>query len=231
MYVLGLDIETTGLDFDECKIIEIGAVVWHTETNKPVAMLNHLIAIGEETLTDNIINLTGITDQDLTDFGINEKQALTDLLSLAKKCAYIVAHNGNSFDKIFIDKALDRHDLVLDKPWIDTMYDVPYPSHIKTRKLTYLAAEHQYLNANAHRALFDVLSMMHVASQYSWQEIISLFQSPLVDVQALVSYDEKNKAKLAGFRWNAEKKVWFKTMKQQVLEQAEYDFEYKILTV
>lgn len=227
MYVLGIDLETTGLSLENDEIIEIGAVVWNTELNKPAAMLNHLVVQPLKLpLEKNIVNITGISDADLTEFGLEEKDALVEFVKLAEKCQYIVAHNGNSFDRPFLEKALKRHDLKIKLPWIDTMFDVPFKGG--TKKLTYLAAEHDFLNPFAHRAQFDVLTMLKVCSNYDWQEIIKRAHSPQIKVIAKVSKEERHLAKDKGFRWDPKNYVWFKEMKECDLEQQAFDFQVDV---
>jgi DNA polymerase III alpha subunit (gram-positive type) len=228
MYVLGVDIETTGLSPDNDNIIELGAVVWDTEVDKPIAMMNHLIAIGDKKLSNKIITLTGITDIDLDSFGIGEKVALTELLKLAEKCDYIVAHNGNKFDRLFIDNALNKYDISLDKPWIDTVYDVPYHEGIKSKKLTDLAIHYNCSTNYAHRALFDVLMMLDICSYYDWQDIIELQKIPMITIVANVSYEELEKAKSEGFYFDRNTKQWKTNMKESKLDSLSYNFEYTI---
>lgn len=227
MYVLGLDLETTGLSFENDEIIEIGAVVWNIETNKPAAMLNHLVVQPHKLPLDkNIANITGISDSDLIDFGLAEKDALEEFINLAEKCHYIVAHNGNCFDRPFLEKSLLRHSLEINLPWIDTMFDVPF--NCGTKKLSYLAAEHDFLNPFAHRALFDVLTMLKVCSKYDWQEILKRAQSPQIKVVAKVSKEERHLAKGKGFRWDPKDYVWFKEMKECDLEEQDFCFQVDV---
>ena len=225
MYVLGIDVETTGLNYESDQIIELGAVVWDTKLNKPVATMNHLISINNRQLSDEISAITGITNSELKDFGIEEEKALNELLTLAKKCDYIVAHNGNSFDKLFIDNALNKYGLTLNKPWIDTMFDVPFPSNIIKRKLGYLADEHNCSIAFAHRALFDVLAMLQICSKYNWVDIFELQKCPTIKIIALVSYEERDKAKTAGFYFDRETKKWTKKIKESQYKMSNFDFE------
>jgi DNA polymerase-3 subunit epsilon len=225
MLVLGIDLETTGLSTKEDEIIELGAVVWETKTNKPVAMLNHLIKQPNKgQLSSTIIDITGITDEDLDNFGIDEQVAINEFIQLARKCQYIIAHNGNHFDKPFIDKAVTRHGLELDMPWIDSMLDVPFTC--ATKKLTYLAAEHNFLNPFSHRALFDVLTMLNVCSNYDWQDIVKRSESPTITVVANVTKENRNLAKSKGFRWDAPNVRWIKYMKQCDLDNSNFEFEY-----
>ncbi|MEI6895455.1 MAG: 3'-5' exonuclease [Colwellia sp.] len=228
MYVLGIDVETTGLSPDNDKIIELGAVVWDADLNKPVAMMNHLISIGEQQLREKTTQLTGITDSDLTNFGIDEQQALLDLLKLSEKCDYMVAHNGNKFDKPFIDNALAKYGLKLSKSWIDSLFDVPYPCQFKKRRLGYLADEHGCSIAFAHRAQFDVLAMLQICSHYDWQKIIELQKIPVVTIIANVSYEERDKAKSAGFYFDRNTSKWKKKLKESQLDSLCYDFEYSV---
>ena len=145
-------------------------------------------------LTDEIIRITGIDDQMLTDYGVNGETAFAKLVELMKGCDYIVAHNAK-FDKGFFEKEVKNYGIdcnVSELKWIDTYLDVPYPESIQTRKLTYLAAEHGILNTNAHRALFDVVVMLNILKKYSMQEVIQRSESPSVQVVAKVSFDEKD---------------------------------------
>ncbi|MDU0111773.1 3'-5' exonuclease [Psychrosphaera aquimarina] len=228
MYVLGLDLETTGLSFEQDEIIEIGAVVWDTHSNKPVAMLNHLVQQPTKLpLADIIVQITGITDKDLTEFGIQEKQAISEFAALANKCEFIVAHNGNQFDKKFICKALNKYSFQLNIPWIDSMVDVPFNS--STKQLVHLAAEHKFLNPFSHRALFDVLTMLKVCSEYDWNEVAKRSQSPEVTVIAKVSKDDRQLAKDKGFRWDPNSYKWFKTYKECDLKGQTFDFEIEVV--
>ena len=229
MYVLGIDIETTGLSPDNDNIIELGAVVWDTEVDKPVAMMNHLLSIGDKKLSNKIIKLTNITDIDLDTFGIDEIAALNELLKLAEKCDYMVAHNGNDFDKKFIDNALNKHDLTLDKPWIDTLYDVPYSEDITSKKLTNLASHYDCSTEFAHRALFDVLMMLQVCSYFDWQDIIELQKITTITMIANVDYDDRDKAKSEGFYFDRKTKKWKKNIKESKLNNLCYDFEYTVI--
>mgnify|MGYP000106079544 CR=1 FL=1 len=119
-----------------------------------------------------ITEITGITIQHLTSFGISEQTAFEELLILAIQCEFIVAHNGLKFDKAFIDLALAKYGLALKLPWIDSLYDLPY-GDVTSRKLTNLAKQHNVSAQNAHRALFDVLMMLEVCANYNWQEIMA----------------------------------------------------------
>lgn len=225
MLILGLDLETTGIDVATNQIIEVGAAIWDTEQKKLVKTYSELVRV-EAPLTPEVQEVTGISDADLKNWGRDLKSVLEDMCAMAKRCDYIAAHNGRAFDKIVLDRHLDQVGLEIghDGKWIDTMTDLPYSNQCKTRKLSYIAAEHGFLNPFSHRALFDVLTMIKVISFYELPEILELQKSPLVRVVADVSYEHRDKARDSGFRWDRNEKQWFIEVKQKQLEAMSFPF-------
>lgn len=229
-WLLGLDLETTGLDPVKDRLTEIGAVLWDGADNVPVRLLNGLVRPepGDAPSPAEVVAITGITDAMRQEHGSAERVMLTSLALLMEKVDAVVAHNGTTFDRPFLAAAFDR---VLGEPmpevlWIDTCTDVAYPSHITTRKLVHLAAEHGFLNPFAHRAVFDVLTMLTVASRYGWDPTMEAARTPNVTLIAQVSYDEREKAKAAGFRWDAGGKGWTRIVKANRVEEVRAALEF-----
>lgn len=218
MYWLGVDFETTGLDVEKELITEVGAVLWDVENKAPVMIYSDLIKI-DQPLTEEIVNLTGITDEMLDTFGKAAGLVFSNLSELMLRAQYIVAHNGTNFDKpLWYNEAKRKTVEFPEKPWIDTSVDVPYPDFITTRKLIHLAAEHGFVNPFAHRAVSDVLTMLRVASHYNSDTIVMYANSPNVELRAAVVYKDRELAKKCGYRWNKEKKYWLKTIKDFQLD-------------
>lgn len=218
MLVAGLDVETTGLDENESVITEVGMVVWETDTNTPVRFYNYLIAI-EDKVPEKITQLTGITDELLETHGFAPQLVAEEVSKVISSVPYVCAHNAQ-FDKKFIKKFLEsQSEYMMDKVWIDTSCDLDYPPNIETRKLVHLAAEHGFVNPFAHRAVTDVLTMLQIASKYNWAETIENATLPKTTVRALVSFNEKDKAKNTGYRWEGNSKVWIKTIKSKDFEK------------
>ena len=151
MRVLGLDFETTGLLPQQNQVIEIGAVVWETELNKPIHLYSELVKPeGFVGLPEEIIEVTGIDDQTLFDFGVEPKGAFERLNELMEQVEYVVAHNAK-FDLSFYEAEVHRLGLEpVDRPWIDTVQDLPINDNGGSRKLTYMAADHGVLNPFSH---------------------------------------------------------------------------------
>ena len=107
---------------------------------------------------------------------------------------------------------------MLDRPWLDTIIDIKFPESIKTRNLHHLGADHQTLNPFRHRAVFDVLTMFKVMEHYDIDAIIARSKEPVLYVQALVSFEEKELAKERGYHWCAPKKIWWRSWKSSDFE-------------
>lgn len=223
--VCGIDVETTGLDPQHAEVIEVGAVLWDTEEAKPVEIVSQLL-MPELGITEEITALTGITEQDLQQFGKHFLAVWPSVLALMARASAIVAHNGNHFDRPFITEVCTKKALPLpDLPWIDTMLDVPYPDGMKTRKLCHLAAEHGFLNPFAHRAVFDVLTMLRIMAFYDFATVLASAMQPSIVVQAMCKKPWEDdgasttEAKQNGFHWDGKVKKWQKQIKQNQLEK------------
>ena len=244
-FLLGLDFETTGLDFEKDRITEVGAVLWDVSARAPVLIFNALVQDADAPeITEEITRLTGITQAMIDEFGVEDSRVYARLNDLMSKADAVVAHNGCGFDRPMLDAQMrrygeptatlvrqaveDRFDR--EKLWIDTCQDVEYAAHITTRKLTHLAAEHGFLNPFSHRAVFDVLTMLKVLDGYDLGPVMESAAQPMMTCFAVVSFADKEKAKARGYRWKAETKQWKKHVKAHKLEaeKAEAGFEIRV---
>lgn len=225
---LGLDLETTGFSVTEDEITEVGAVLWDVDSKKPVQILSEFLKIKGE-LTPEIQKITGIKPEYLTTFGRKPSEVFIKLLDLMGQVDCVVAHNGEKFDKPMLKHNMQREDLSLpDLPfWLDSSIDIEYPC--QTRKLSYLAAEHGFLNPFPHRAVTDVLTMMQVVSQYDPDVIFARAKIPSITVQAVVSFDTRKKAQDRGYRWDADNKRWIKLIKACDYEQESAQADFKVV--
>ena len=218
MLICGIDFEATSVEPKEARIIEIGAALWSTELQTPVALLSvfvdPLVEIPEE-----ITKVTGITNEMVQEYGETEASAISKLEKLIDAAGCCMAHNGTQYDVPLWRTTLARYEKQDNTTlWIDSRTDIVFDDLITTRNLKYLAAEMGFTNPFPHRAVFDVLTMFRIASKFDWDAIIARAKEPTVYVQAVVSFDEKEKAKELRFQWFAPQKIWWKPMKVSDLE-------------
>lgn len=246
MRVLGIDLETTGLDTGNDRITELGVVVWDVEGKKPLEMANFLIHPSDlgDRLTPEAVEMMGrvcgLTPAILEEFGVGLHTALGTLHDWATqyKIGYAVAHNAENFDRPLLEMELKRQNFTpLNTPWIDTRTDLPFEVEPSSRKLNHLAADHGFINPFAHRAVFDVLTMLRVMSHYDFARILEYRAIPFVTVRALVDYADREKAKARRYAWQnlgdkTYPKCWVKRIKQNKLEeeQAQAGFPVVVLS-
>ena len=114
-------------------------------------------------------------------------------------------------------------------PLSDTSIVLSLPKSLKTRTLTQLACENCFLNPFPHRAISDCLTAMKLLQAYDWKMVEALANSPSMTIRANVSYDDRAKASERGYRWNAEKKIWFKEIKQMNLDEEMQGCPFKVV--
>lgn len=93
-----LDIETTGLSYENDEITEIGFI--RVEDGKIVERQSNLIKI-ENSIPDSITKLTGISNQMLSENGIELKTALEEIFSIIDE-KKVVIYNAD-FDLSFLE--------------------------------------------------------------------------------------------------------------------------------
>ena len=100
---VALDVETTGLNPEQGRIIEIGAV--RVEDGKFQEEWSVFVS-SEASIPSEIVKLTGITDQMLRERGISLKEALEGLIAFVGERP-VICHNL-PFDMAFLNTALEE---------------------------------------------------------------------------------------------------------------------------
>lgn len=241
MIVLGYDLETTGLDTQTDRIIEVGAVIWDTEKNVPIEIYSQFVKPDPSVLPlkEEIINLTGISDEYIEALGVDTITVMAHIQGMCTrhKVEYIIAHNGEGYDKPLTYAELSRCGIGGDfclriLPWVDTRSDLPFKIEPSSRRLMHLAGEHGFLNPFSHRAVFDVLTMLKVMSHYDFNEVAAQSKIPWATARALVGYEDREKAKEMRFSWEkiGEKtytKMWVKKIRENQVEKEQAAAEAK----
>ncbi len=210
--ILGVDLETTGLNPTEDQIIEVGAVLWCVESRQPVHMYSALIK--GPIVPDDVAGMTGISSDMLHFYGASEALAIKMVYGLADRAQYLVAHNAE-FEKKFL--APRYPSLVTVRPWIDTKTDLPFRPGKGNGTLNDIAMCHGVYNPQPHRALPDVLTMLQVLAQYPFEEVQRYALAATMQLIISFPYDEtgqkNNAVRALGYYWNPAGKHWHKPVK------------------
>ncbi len=249
--ILGLDLEgihqdlaNSGINFKIDRISEIGAVLWDWKFGQPVKIFDQLINEPDRTsINEEIEELTGISDQMLNQYGRSREDiasALRQLNQLIEQADFIMAHNAREYDRPMLEAMYKRHCVELPpKIWIDSATDIEYPKKIKSRAMAMLEHSHGFINPFPHRAVTDALAMLKVAYHYNVERMVALAKSPLVKVVADFNAPNwrnrqevekfniiKNKVAKGRFKWDPDKKIWFKKIHKILLDEKNIDFDF-----
>ena len=158
---VAVDTETTGLDFDCCDIIEIGAL--RIVDGEVRETFNSLVNIGYE-LDPFIVDLTGITDEMLV--GAPPLSQVIESFDSFAGDETLLAHNA-SFDMNFLYTAYER---ALGRPlrndYVDTLRVArrAFPD-MQHRRLPDLCERMNVVNEDEHRALADITATVRCYEQ------------------------------------------------------------------
>ncbi|MCP4914641.1 MAG: 3'-5' exonuclease [Oligoflexia bacterium] len=236
MKILGLDLEginkdiKEGINLEEDRISEIGAVLWDWNKHQPVKIVNELINEKRDIeLTQEITDVTGIDQEMLDEYGLKDGEILQfskRLISLMESADYIMAHNGGShtrsdkgYDFQMLEAFFKRLELTMPKtPWIDTLIDLELPKEVLLasrgqKNLTMLATAHEFINPFSHRAVTDVLAMLKIVSRYDLDQMIEYSKSPIVTCVWSSRYPSNNASQEVKDKFNREKDIVSKKYK------------------
>ena len=158
---LGLivDVETTGLDPDSDRIIELACLPFHFSSEGVLFDVLPGYAGFEDPgqpLHEEVVRLTGITDDQLRGQKLDDQLVTT----LATPANLIIAHNAG-FDRCFLER---RFPLFVDKPWACSMGQVPWAEEgLGSAKLDYLLSRFGFF-FDDHRAMADCRAVLHLLS-------------------------------------------------------------------
>lgn len=212
--VLILDTETTDLDVNVGQVIELGVILYSVKHQATIQQYSTLLpAQNNPAEYINRIKpelLTQITTEQVA-------ESLWMLNNMAKKAQVIVAHNAEFDQKWFGSSSNGNIVLPIllgsnNQPlrWLCTCTDFNWPRQIRSgQSLIELAAAHEIGIWGVHRALTDC---QLIASLFDKMENLNaMFEIALMPkfwFQALVTYDRRDLAKKAGFKWFPERKSW-----------------------
>jgi hypothetical protein len=211
MVLLSFDVETTGLDVNNDRVIEVGAILYSTGQHRILESAGFLVKT-DVAISKEVTDLTHIHPVALEKFGYESNSALDNVLVMADLAEAVIGHNIRRFDKRVVEAwCMREHRPVLDKMHIDTMTDLPQEG----KKLSYMALEapKPFINPFPHAAITDALTVICLADQYDTDVIVKRAKSPTLVVQSHQARNANDDAKKFKFRWNPDRKIWWKAIK------------------
>jgi DNA polymerase-3 subunit epsilon len=214
-----LDVETTGLNPKSDVIIEIGLIEFGVLDDGNIQVLGCYGGLedAKRPIDPVITKITGLTAEVLQGKAINWDLVLDTL----QRSSVIVAHNA-AFDRSFV---WERPELKgIRGHWACSCRHIDWKAKgFASQKLTYLAADHGFLNPFPHRAVFDCATTLRLVSPYI-AELMARSYEPEVQIWAVgAPFESKDHLKQRGYRWDSERRVWGKLIMKPDLN-AERDF-------
>jgi DNA polymerase III subunit epsilon len=248
--ILMIDTETTGLDFANDRIIEIGAMVVSEDFKQVHESFNTLVwEQSYPVITEEITELTGITTAELVQAGESPEDALQALEEMASrhKVEKLLAYN-EEFDRKMLHAEVERLDPGAkhsngDTKWLCGLKDHKPNYKCKSWKLMHVALDHGVpVDPNElHRAINDIelTRKMLEASGATLDKLLAYRNSPYVYLRAKVQkpWEDGGKstdlAKAHGFSWEKAKgdsrvfeKTWVRRIKEcDLKEVGEFPFQ------
>lgn len=177
MILIYFDTETTGTRPDKDRIVEIAAY-------DPVGDRTFVTLIKPDIpIPHEATAIHGITEE-MVASAPTFKEAGEQFTSFCGSNAILVAHNGDAFDKPFLEQEFLRHGLTLPKwPLIDTLkWARKYRPDLPRHALQHLREVYGIPANQAHRALDDVVTLYKIFSlmidDLSPKHILELLSAP-----------------------------------------------------
>ncbi|MCP9791944.1 3'-5' exonuclease [Vulcanococcus limneticus Candia 3F8] len=195
--LLILDTETTGLDPEHHSCIELGAVLFDVPHRAVLSQVSFLIPC-----QSNPAEAVNGIPAAVSRLPQPWRSGLVCFEAMLEAADVVLAHNA-AFDRQWFG----RGELpAIRKPWLCSMEDLRWPAERNLRatpSVRDLALAYGVPVWAAHRALTDCIYLAQVFERCA--DLEALLQAGLEPRQlyrARLSYEERHKAREAGFRWN-----------------------------
>lgn len=220
-----VDVETTGLDTTNDRIIELGLVAFEFDAGGMVYAVDPKREWFEDPgipIPAEAVEITGITDEMVRGQRIDDAAVQQEVA----RAHIIIAHNA-SFDRRMLER---RFPVFVDKHWGCSLNDVPWARFgCRGAKLDYLLFQLCHAFHAGHRAGDDCLATLHVLAAPRDGEVapLTLLLENARKTTARLSaigtpIDSKDLLKARGYRWFAgnstRAKTWYRDLPESEVE-------------
>jgi len=208
-----LDVETTGINIENDKIIEIALKVIKVDKSNGKILLieNEYQSFDDphQPISMEVSLVNGITNEMVEGHEINWDK----VTSILNQADIIVAHNA-SFDRAFIDRYAS---ISKEKIWSCSINDINWLERGFVKSSQELLCIWHGFYYDSHRAMNDVNALIHLLFHHSYTnnkpiiELIKKSQKPYYKIIAKHStFDTKDILKTNKYKWDQKNKVWWK---------------------
>jgi DNA polymerase-3 subunit epsilon len=219
--LLILDTETTGLSPTDGTCIEVGAVLFAVPQREVLMQVSFLLPCH----TNPAESINGI-EAATTRLPQPWRAGLACFRAMVDDCEAVVAHNA-AFDRQWFGHGELP---ALERPWICSMEDIRWPAERQLRatpSVRDLALAYGVPVWAAHRALTDCIYLAQVFERCADLEaLLAAALEPRRLYRACLSYDERHRARAAGFRWNDPvPKAWTRRLSEREVQALPFAVE------
>ncbi|NDF62581.1 MAG: 3'-5' exonuclease, partial [Synechococcaceae bacterium WBB_3_034] len=216
--LLILDTETTGLDPAHHHCIEVGAVLFDLPHRAVLSQVSFLLPCAR----NDAEAINGIA-ADVSRLPQPWSAGLACFEALLESADVVVAHNA-AFDRQWFGHGPLPP---VDKPWLCSMEDLRWPADRQLRpnpSVRDLALAYGVPVWAAHRALTDCIYLAQVFERCAeLEQLVAEGLEPRRLYRARVSYEERHRAREAGFRWNDPVSgAWTRRLSQREVERLDF---------
>lgn len=207
-----VDTETTGTDPMTDEIIDVAVVIVEVDTAGQIvgiASAGQALRNPGFPIPEAITRLTGITDEDVEGKAID----LDRLGRLLAGADVRIAHNA-AFDLAFLQNLMP----VLDgAAWACSARDVDWTeAGFEGARLGHLLMQAGWFNTAAHRAMADVISLLHILAHRlpDGRTMLGILLANAKQATLRIEangapFDKRSILKARGYRWDPAAKVWW----------------------
>ena len=213
--LLIIDTETSGLAPEAHHCLEIGAILFDVPSRQILAQMSCLLPV-ESNAAEAINRIPAA----VTRLPQPWKPGLDYFQELLNAADLLVAHNA-AFDRQWFGRG---HLPATNLPWLCSMEDMRWPEDKQLRSrpsVRDLALSYEIPVWAAHRALTDCIYLAEVFRRCDQlEQLIERGLEPRSLMRAQISYDDRQLARDAGFRWNDPVKgAWTRRLSQREVEE------------
>ncbi len=231
-----LDVETTGLDAQVERIIELALLPFKfTSDGKIYEVMEPFDQLEDpqKPISPEITSITGITDDMVKGQDIDD-QIVTNIV---KDAAVVIAHNAR-FDRPFVEQ---RWNIFESKAWACSLSQIPWSDYgFESPKLEYLAYRLGFFY-DGHRASIDCQVGLDILSRPLGDEKTPILKT-LLDAARQKTFrlwaigapfEAKDELKARGYRWNngenGKPKAWHKDFSESEAQSETQNLQQTIM--